>query len=421
MQQRLLDNFSSITQNNDGYLGSMRSSRINSKIALDYENMNTQAKNPQNPYSKFKNSEYLETACTIKRILYTPVKKQKLFENDSKQTILNSNPFCKYNKSSNPFLNPTCHKYENEENNKENSNLKSNLFSSKSPVSNYEGSCSNTSSGFKIPVKKLDFSNRLKDCKYESVILNLQSTFNADSSNLFSKTKLEHKQFSHPLISSSESSSQNSSSISKNDNDSSKESEIILENFKETKVMLSSQQSNATATESLLEGLTKKINFNIPKEKTNDEKYKILALKKIRKSTHKDNKSASKMDDALKNKDQNLNDNYPESLMQCNLHNKRRKIVHSVKKIYASEITLIDPTSFEEKRFKIFKDSDIGINQDWQKYLKESKADEDVPTDDELLENATKFVHNNLLESISFLYNNRDSSAVNNICYMNKL
>ena len=111
---------------------------------------------------------------------------------------------------------------------------------------------------------------------------------------------------------------------------------------------------------------------------------------------------------------------FPESIMECNLFNRKRKIVHSVKKIYASEIDLVDPLTFQTKKFRIFKDSDIGINEDWQKYLKESKADEDIPTDEELINNATKFVHNNLLESITYLYNNRDSNAVNNICFMQK-
>lgn len=417
MQERHIDSQSFMIKNNDAHLESMRSSKINPKTAFDYEYMNTLTKNPPHYHTKYYNNDYMESAYTIKRIIYTPVKKQKILENDSKQTVLHSNPFCHSNKFKNPFLNPTYNKYENNDKNKENSYIKSNVFSSHSPLTDHEKSSSNTSSGYKLPVKKLDFANNLKDGKFESVRLNLQATFNTDTSNLFSKTRYEQKHFDHPLISCSEGSSQDNSSTSK-DNGSSKEKEIFLENFKESKMMLNSQQSNSTISDSIIEGLTKKTMFSIPKEKTNDEKYKLLALKKIRKSTHKDNKSASKLDVVMKNAEGR--DNYPESMMQCNLFGKGRKIIHSVKKIYASEIALVDPLTYQQKKFRIFKDSDIGINQDWQKYLKESNADEDIPTDEELLTNATKFVQNSLMESITYLFNNRDSNMVNNIGYMQK-
>jgi hypothetical protein len=420
MHQRHTQNLSLLTTNHDDYLGTMRSSRINPKTTFDHEHQATLTKNQKQHNSKFFNSnnEYIETVYTTKKLIFTPIKKHKTTENenDSKQTVVDSNTMSKYNKYNNPFLVNTCHKFENEDNNKENSNIKSNLFSSQSPLSSKKESDSNTSSGFKMPIKKLEFSNNLKDGKYESVRVNLQKTFNNDTSHVLPKINQERRQFHHPLISSSESSSQDDTFNSKNENISSNEKEIMLENIRDNKMTSNSQLSNLSVPESLLEGLARKTFFNIPREKTNDEKYKILALKKIRKSTHKDNKSTSKLDVNMKNSQED----YPESMLQCNLLNRRRKIIHSVKKICASEIALIDPVSSDTKKFRIFKDCDIGINQDWQKYLKESKADEDVPTDEELLSNATSFVHNNIQESITYLYNNRDSNMVNNICYLRK-
>lgn len=419
MQQRHTQNIGLLTKTNDDYLGSMRSSRINPKTTFDYECQATQTKNHYQHNSKIFHSEFIETVSTTRKFISTPIKKQKLAENenDSKQTVLDSNTFYNYNKFNNPFLTNTCLKFENDETNKENSNIKSNLFSSLSPLSAKGGSDSNASSGFKMPVKKLEFSNNLKDGKYESVRLNLQKTFNCDNTNVFSKTRQDRKQFHHPLISSSESSVNDDSLISKKENNSSNEKDTMLENIREIKMESNnSQQTNSSLPESLLDELVKKTFFNIPKEKTNDEKYKILALKKIRKSTHKDNKSTTKVDVRMRTTEEET----PDSIIQCNLFNRKRKIVHSVKKIYASEIELKDPLTSNTKKFRIFKDCDIGINEEWQKYLKESKADEDVPTDDELLNNATAFVHNNLIESISYLYNNRDSNILNNICYLTK-
>ena len=420
MHNRLIDNSSTITKNNDDYLGSMRSSRINPKTSFDYDYMATHAKISQHHSKMFDfYDSTLDTACTTKRLIATPVKKQKIIENDSKQTLINSNQHYLHNKIDNPFIMTDCFKIQNDESNKENSNIKSNLFSSESPLTEKEESDSNPSSGFKIPKKKLEFSNNLKQGKYESVRLNLQKTFNIESSSQFFKSKQETQIFNHSLISSSEkSSSQDNTFISKNDNNTSNEKEVMLDHMKEIRMCMSNQPSQTSNTESLVEGLTKKAVFTIPREKTNDEKYKILAIKKIRKSTYKDNKSTTKVDVLMKNCERK--DDYPESMIQCNLFDRKRKLIHSVKKIYASEIAFVNAESKETKKFRLYKDSDIGINSDWQKYLKESRADEDVLTDEELVTNATAHVHRNLMESITFLRSNTDSDVIHNFCYMNK-
>jgi hypothetical protein len=89
---------------------------------------------------------------------------------------------------------------------------------------------------------------------------------------------------------------------------------------------------------------------------------------------------------------------------------KRRKLVHSVKRIYSSEITFTDPLTEDKRNFRIFKDSDIGLSPYWQNYIKESKADEDIPTDDELLTNATEFNRKNLHTALLQVYEQRNTS-----------
>ena len=116
MQQRHTQNIGLLTKTNDDYLGSMRSSRINPKTAFDYECQATQTKNPYQQNSKIFNCEFIETVSTTKKFICTPIKKQKLaeYENDSKQTVLDSNTFFNYNKFNNPFLVNTCLKFEND-------------------------------------------------------------------------------------------------------------------------------------------------------------------------------------------------------------------------------------------------------------------------------------------------------------------
>lgn len=189
-----------------------------------------------------------------------------------------------------------------------------------------------------------------------------------------------------------------------------------------------SQQTAQTVTESLLEGFDKKANFFIPPDRTNDEKFKLLALKKIRKFNFKDNKSVShaEIKNAIEGKPsynyiQNSNQDYPmddesQSITDSNIFGmKRKKMAHSVKRFYASDISFTDPATSKTKEFKIYKDSDIGIGEHWQQFLHNSNADEDVPSDDELVNRARKHCLDNLWEACLTVFKNKEFDKIHNL------
>jgi hypothetical protein len=194
-----------------------------------------------------------------------------------------------------------------------------------------------------------------------------------------------------------------------------------------------SQQTVQTVTESLLDGFDKKANFFIPPERSNDEKFKLLALRKVRKYNFKDNKSVSNADikNAVDGKpSQNFTQNsyydYPmedesQNITDCNIFGmKRKKIAHSVKRVYASDITFTDPISFQKKEFKIYKDTEIGFGEHWQQFLHNSNGDEDVPSDDELLARAQKHCLDNLWEACNTVFTKKEFDKIHNLYLLRK-
>ncbi len=160
-----------------------------------------------------------------------------------------------------------------------------------------------------------------------------------------------------------------------------------------------------TITDSFLEGFSKKNTIKVPREKVNDEKFKLLQIKKVRKEKFKDNKSVSAAD--LRKDDEVLNNlNY--------FSFKKRKMVHSVKNRYTSEISFIDPLTSNKKVFRIYKDNESGINEQWQQYLIETTVDEDVESDNDLINNARE---NNLrrLNEAKEMLNSKQTHMLNNI------
>ena len=64
------------------------------------------------------------------------------------------------------------------------------------------------------------------------------------------------------------------------------------------------------------------------------------------------------------------------------LDNENKK-VHSVKKKFQSEIEFINEKVKLQKKFSIYRDSDIGINLTWQSYIIPNFIDDDIESDDE--------------------------------------
>jgi hypothetical protein len=187
------------------------------------------------------------------------------------------------------------------------------------------------------------------------------------------------------------------------------------------------QNSQQTVTESLLDGFDKKANFFIPAERSHDEKFKLLALRKVRKFQFKDNKSISNAE--IKNSEgspaEDCTMNYmncePQSTIEYDLFTmKRKKVAHSVKRIYASEIQFTDPLTQAKRNFKIFKDGEIGFGDHWQKYLHTSAADEDVPSDDELLKRAKRHTEDHLLEAMNTVFIRKEFEKISNLHLLQK-
>ena len=184
------------------------------------------------------------------------------------------------------------------------------------------------------------------------------------------------------------------------------------------------QNSQQTVTESLLDGFEKKANFFIPAERSHDEKFKLLALRKVRKFQFKDNKSISNAE--IKNSEgcpaEDCTMNYePQSTIDYDLFTmKRKKVAHSVKRIYASEIQFTDPLTQVKRNFKIFKDGEIGFGDHWQKFLHTSAGDEDVPSDDELLIRAKKHTLDHLWEAMNTVFTRKEFDKISNLHLLQK-
>jgi hypothetical protein len=448
MNSKLSNNFG-LLNNDDQYLHSLRSSRLNIRSGLNPNfAITTSIKAPNNNKNKFTEDGSPESLKTQKKLIFTPFNKEEvnenenLNENESKQTVnnFNNNIFKNFQSSFTNNKNVNNWLLSNQdESNKENSNLlmnKSKVFSSDS--SNEEREIHSESS-FKIPRKSI-FNEDNKNL-FNSVRVNLQLSFNSSkgsisNNNFFDKNR--ENVLTTTLISSSSASSQSQQSQNESMNMSEDKRENKEDN--EKKELVSSHQDNYliqiedSSQQSLVEGLNNKFNILVPQEKTNDEKYKLLALRKVRKFNFKDTKSVSNADilkcstgsaatDQISN-NLHLNNNFtsegPQSMLEYNFFSeKRKKIAHSVKKLYASEVLFTNPVNQEKKAFKIYKDHEIGFGEYWQKFIRETKEDEDVPSDDELLQRAAKHNQDNLMEAFTQVMKEKKFDLVHNISFLN--
>lgn len=130
----------------------------------------------------------------------------------------------------------------------------------------------------------------------------------------------------------------------------------------------------------------------VPIEKKNDEKFKILKMKQMKRMSVPMNKSVKKYDDILPDYEKSFKNVLDYSAI------KKKKISHSTRKIYTSTLTCYN-SNREEVPFPLFTDSDIGIYEYWQAQIIESKADEDVATDNEQLNIAGSYVIGEIKEA----------------------
>lgn len=133
----------------------------------------------------------------------------------------------------------------------------------------------------------------------------------------------------------------------------------------------------------------------IPESMKNNEKYKLLTInKKLKNKKFTFSNSERKIRDVSNRKALDEAMNYAVI--------KKRKIIHSNKRHFYIILNLYDQDE-NEFQFPMYKDEDIGINEYWQGHIVESKADEDVDTDDEQLKIAGSFIVGEIDEAVNLV------------------
>jgi hypothetical protein len=146
----------------------------------------------------------------------------------------------------------------------------------------------------------------------------------------------------------------------------------IPEDENETDESFSQQfkDQNASSSNPFLKEYEKKL--LIPKEKKNNESYKLLKInknvKRVEASTFS---STRRINDYKKMDTDECDDRKLIHIIIAYNYNilKKKKKVHSVKKIFVSETKMINTSTNQVKTFKIFRDSEIGINEYWQSHI----------------------------------------------------
>ena len=148
-------------------------------------------------------------------------------------------------------------------------------------------------------------------------------------------------------------------------------------------------------------------NLPVPLKKKDNENFKILTMKKMKRKTMPPNKSVRKFAEDIEplyEKEFRIQNNF------CHLL--KRKIVHSLRRIYSSNFVL--KKGKKEYNFMIFTDKDIGIYEYWQAHIHENNNDEDFDTDEDQKKLAKCFTLGELKEALCYV---RDKSYED--CFVN--
>jgi hypothetical protein len=185
------------------------------------------------------------------------------------------------------------------------------------------------------------------------------------------------------------------------------ESEKISNNKKEPK-NLSTNEASISELDELGELIKyQEDNLPVPLSKKDDESYKILKIKQLKRLTMPPNKSCRKFPEEIE----------PLYVKEFKIHNafsaiKKRKPVHSTRRIYSSNFTLYK-TNGGIERFMIFRDKDVGIYEYWQAHIHETHNDEDVETDDEQKTLAQNYSISEIKEGLEYIAKYGDGAFVN--------
>ena len=147
-------------------------------------------------------------------------------------------------------------------------------------------------------------------------------------------------------------------------------------------------------------------NLPVPIEKKNDEKFKLLKMKQMKRMSLPCNKSVRKYEDMKSDYEKTF-----ENILDYS-HMKKKKISHSTRKIYSSMLKCYSDGG-DEVYFRLYCDKDIGIYEYWQAHIIDSKADEDVMTDDEQLRIAGSYIIGELKEAFDTIKKEGTTAFVN--------
>ena len=152
----------------------------------------------------------------------------------------------------------------------------------------------------------------------------------------------------------------------------------------------------------------------IPIDKMNNERFKILSIQKLKDKKKTLFKSAKKFIEDENNIFQKAIEKAEEYALL-----KKKKIVYSTKKDLFIFIPFYNK-KFEEKKFPLFKDKDIGIYEYWQAHIQNSEIDEDFDSEDEQIELAQNYCLKEMKESINYIKNYGFSIVSNMKNFKNK-
>ena len=152
--------------------------------------------------------------------------------------------------------------------------------------------------------------------------------------------------------------------------------------------------------------LNQEKNLPVPIEKKNDEKFKLMKMRQMKRKSFPANKSVRKYEDLENEYEKNLNTIVKYSTL------KKKKITQSTKKIYSSFIEFKDKNN-QKQIFFVFSDRDIGIYEYWQNKIIESKNDEDIDTDNEQIKLAVSYSIGEIKEAFEFICKKKKDAFVN--------
>lgn len=148
----------------------------------------------------------------------------------------------------------------------------------------------------------------------------------------------------------------------------------------------------------------------LPYCKKNDEKYKKNLISYIRNENLNFDSGVKSVSCAFANYHKNNNNENPKEDDNQFFCMKKKKKIYSTKKIFCVEkdlynYELIDGKNKVDyrhpKKFRFYFDIDIGFNHSWQSPLIVANGDDDVETDDEVMDMATEKCMEDLVEGIN--------------------